>query len=369
MRASLKKYAAAASNAAIHDYGNALSIWSPSSHAAVDRVLDTLVAFNSCILVDRASVPPDPDSIVGVTTGDSEREVDARELQRLRSVVHRAVLNAAVIYHMAQKTRKIKKEDKTGEHSKSEIAVGSNIPAPAPSISSSATKKKSQNDSLQEFWGPVLIVCEERDLLAWEQGIRPLCSAAGLQLLPYKGTITERDHLLAYLNLSRVNPSTIGHIPLTVHVNLASPGSGANLYTERGHCHIVLMSTELFLLDQAIFQDILWELQIWDQPFGRIIHPRQVSPPASSTTTTTTTTTTSGKGGGKSKLASGSKKLFQQHYQCYQQMLSMAGMAKARIFSCDTLRCSSSSSSNSSFEGRSRLSASEDVGNTLETQL
>eukprot|EP01036_Dinobryon_divergens_P029535 gene29535-38650_t len=352
--ASLKKYAAAASNAAIRDYGNALGIWSPSSHLAIDRVLDTLAAFNSCILVDRATVPLDPDYSAGITAGDGEWDVDEHELQRLRSVVHRAVLNASVIYHMAQKTRKFKSEDTIGDPIKTEIAGGANIPS-APSISSSATKKKSQNDSLQEFWGPVLIVCDEKDLSAWEQGIRPLCSAAGLQLLPYKGTVTERDHLLAYLNLSRVNPTTIGHVPLTVHVNLSSPGSGANLYTERGHCHVVLMSTELFLLDQAIFQDILWELQIWDQPFGRFIHPRQRSP-----LTVSTTATNSGKGGGKSKLDNGSKKLFQQHYQCYQQMLSMAGMTKARIFSCDTLRCSS----NSSLETLSRLSTLEDISNS-----
>ena len=54
---------------------------------------------------------------------------------------------------------------------------------------------------------------------------------------------------------------------------------------------VTAMSTELLLLDQAIFQDILWELQIWDQPFGRFIHPRQRS-----ALTASTPATNSGKG-------------------------------------------------------------------------
>ena len=352
MLTSLKRYATAVSDAAIHDSGFPSSgIWSLSSRTAIDRVLHTLAAFNSCIFVDRVSDPSDPEK--GAPTEHNEWEVDENELRRLRSVVHRAVLNAAIIYRMAHRTRKIKKEDKPEEQAiTAETVAGSAaaIPPTEPSAPASATKRKAQNDSLQEFWGPVLIVCDEKDFLAWEQGLRPLCSAVGLQILPYKGTITERDQLLTYLNLHRVSPSPVGHVPLTVHVNLATSGNGSTLYTERGPCHVILISAELFLSEHGVFQDILWELQIWDQPFGRFIHPRQAASLAA-------TTTSSGKGSGKSKLTSGTKKLFQQHFLCYQLMLSMAGKAKAKIFSCDSLRCSSSTCS---FEAWSRLSAAED---------
>ena len=306
-----------------------------SAQMAVDRVVDTLNAFSSCILVDK--VPEVPvGAAVGPAGGGGEEAEDRDELLRLQSVVHRAVLSASAIYQMARSTRK------SSTTNDSEPTSSSAVSPPGFGLGSqSASKKKSHSDVLQEFWGPVLVVCAEGDLTAWEEGLQPLVRRSGMVLLPYRGEQTDRDQLLTYLNLQRVHPAPIGHIPITVNVNLSSSGSasgqGNNLYSERSPCHVVLMSMEVFLSDFGIFHDILWELQVWDQPWGPFI--RSATAASTSEPLLLPPVPVSGKGS-KSKASSGSGtggSAFKSHYRSYQQMIAATAMSRRRLFSCDSL--------------------------------
>lgn len=109
-------------------------------------------------------------------------------------------------------------------------------------------------------------------------------------------------------------------------MNVASCGTGIlnNLYSERSPCHVILMPHEVFLADSYVFREVVWELQIWDQPWEFFFNSMSQSAPVASK--------------GKSKGGAEKNSRFRLQYHKYQQMISSGCTAKRRLFSCDSLQ-------------------------------
>jgi hypothetical protein len=304
----LRKYARDLSADVIKEDGSESCL---ATQHAVEKAVDTLSAFSGCILVDKSRP-----STAEATGSNSETDV---ETARQRTVVHRAVLNAAVIYKLASSTRRLRSKE------------GSS--APSTQLDdypfSSGVKRKAHNDLLQEFWGPVLVVVSADDLVAWEEGLAPLCHAAGLELLPYYGTQDDRDVLLSYTTLQRSVTASMSHISLTAATSLYGQGipSGNSLYTERSPFHVVLMPFDVFVTDSNSFKDVIWELQIWDQPWGYFLSNTVFEAPLPAHT----------RARGKSAL-SGEKNTFKAHFFRYHLLANAVQTARNRIISCEAIR-------------------------------
>lgn len=114
-----------------------------------------------------------------------------------------------------------------------------------------------------DVWGPILLVCKMADMAAWEAGLAAVVREFQLEILPYYGSDNDRMSLRSYLRAL----STVGGMyPI-----------GSGFYSERSHCHIILISYETLLLDLHYFKEVLWFLMIFDESWGFFSNSKYVS--------------------------------------------------------------------------------------------